>query len=106
MRRVLIGIALAIAAAVLACEAFWPERLAVNTPLAGQLFGAEPPPESELGARARALGFAARQEQLARVRDLRRRGAGVHHGQDAYERAQAAHGRLETCQGPRRAADP
>ena len=36
---------------VVACEAFWPERLAVNVPIMGELFGSEPPPKSELEAR-------------------------------------------------------
>ncbi len=51
MRRALIVIGISIAALVIACQAFWPERWAVNVPLRGEIFGSEPPPKSELEAR-------------------------------------------------------
>ena len=51
MRRILIGIGLAIAAGAFACATLWPERLAVNAPLLGMLMGAEPPAKSELERR-------------------------------------------------------
>lgn len=51
MRRVLIAVGVGIAAAVVACATLWPERLAVNAPIAGMLMGAEPPPKSELDSR-------------------------------------------------------
>jgi glucose/arabinose dehydrogenase len=51
MRRILIGLGIAIAVGALACATLWPERLAVNTPLVGMMMGAEPPPKSELEER-------------------------------------------------------
>ena len=51
MSRVWIAVGASIAAAVVACATLWPERLAVNAPLSGMLFGAEPPPKSELEQR-------------------------------------------------------
>ncbi|MBM4335110.1 MAG: sorbosone dehydrogenase family protein [Deltaproteobacteria bacterium] len=51
MRRVLIVLGVAIAAAFVACRAFWPERLAVNAPVIVLLMGAKPPPKSELESR-------------------------------------------------------
>lgn len=54
MRRVLIGIGIAIVLVVLACSAFWPERLAVNTPVVGTLFGAAAPAQSEVEQRMKA----------------------------------------------------
>ena len=51
MCRIVIGVFLIVAVAALACATLWPERLAVNAPVLGTLFGAEPPPKSELEAR-------------------------------------------------------
>ena len=51
MRRALLGIGLAIVFGFVACTAFWPERLAVNAPVLGTLWGAKPPPKSELEQR-------------------------------------------------------
>jgi glucose/arabinose dehydrogenase len=51
MRRVLIVGGIVAVMVVLACETLWPERLAVNTPVVGQLFGAAPPPKPELEKR-------------------------------------------------------
>jgi len=45
MRRVVLVVGFAFVAAVAACTALWPERLAVNTPLVGMFLGAEPPPK-------------------------------------------------------------
>jgi glucose/arabinose dehydrogenase len=51
MRRIVLVVGFVFVAAVAACATFWPERLAVNTPLVGMFLGAEPPPKSELEAR-------------------------------------------------------
>ena len=51
MRKVLLGFGLGGAVLVAACTVLLPERYAVNLPVWGYLFGAEPPPESELQRR-------------------------------------------------------
>ncbi len=51
MRRVLIGLGVAIVLGAIACGTLWPERLAVNAPVVGIFLGAEPPPKSELEQR-------------------------------------------------------
>jgi glucose/arabinose dehydrogenase len=51
VRRVLLILAAALGAGVFACSVFWPERLAVNAPVVGTLFGAKPPAETEFEQR-------------------------------------------------------
>ncbi len=51
MRRALVVTALLVIAAIGACRAFLPARFAVNAPVYGTLFGAKPPPQSELEKR-------------------------------------------------------
>ncbi len=51
MRRAVLILALVVGAAAFACSVLWPERLAVNAPLLGHIFGAQPPPRSELERR-------------------------------------------------------
>jgi len=51
MRRALAVTALLLLAGFWACRTFLPQRFAVNVPIAGMLFGAAPPPKSELEKR-------------------------------------------------------
>jgi glucose/arabinose dehydrogenase len=51
VRRFLLVVAVAVAAGAFACAKLWPERLAVNVPILGTFFGAEPPAKSELEGR-------------------------------------------------------
>src|SRR5688572_16057611 len=51
MPRALLMIAIAIGVGAFACSKLWPERLAVNVPIVGTFFGAEPPPASQVEQR-------------------------------------------------------
>ncbi len=79
MRRILGVTALLIVAAVFACRALLPERFAVNAPVAGTLFGAEPPPQSDLEKRIKlppGFAFGVFAEGLSNARFLRFTSAG------------------------------
>jgi glucose/arabinose dehydrogenase len=51
MRRALLGIGIVFVIGFVACTAFWPERLAVNTPVIGTFFGVAAPPQPEIEQR-------------------------------------------------------